>query len=423
VKKKLLSLFSGCGGMDLGFEGGFKVFKDSVNNNIHPEWSIENDGEKVLLAETIFENVFANDILESARAAWVPYFQKRNKAPETFHIESIVNLVKLYNQGEFQFPEGIDIVTGGFPCQDFSVAGKRKGFNSHRSHLGCYHGENDNPTTENRGLLYIWMKEVIEITKPKVFIAENVKGLASLGNVKDIIEDDFRSIDKDGYLVIPPKVLNSADFGVPQNRERIFFIGFNKKLLKKEALKALSSDPTNRDYNPYPFITHCRKEAANLSLFDDTRLKPYVTLRNIFKDLKEPSDEIYDLSQMLYSKARYYGKKQQGNVEIKLDNVGPTIRSEHHGNIEFRRLSIENGGVILDEINKGLIERRLTVRECARIQTFPDDYEFIRKGDRNDPYNISASAAYKIIGNAVPPFFAYNIAKRLEEIWDRLFID
>jgi len=423
VKKKLLSLFSGCGGMDLGFEGGFRVFADSVNFHIHSDWGKEDDEGKVLLPETIFENVFANDILESARAAWVPYFNKRKKEPDTFHIESIVNLVKSHKQGEFKFPEGIDIVTGGFPCQDFSVAGMRKGFNSHKSHLGCYHGEDDNPTTENRGLLYTWMKEVIEITKPKMFIAENVKGLVSIGNVKAIIEEDFRSIDKDGYLVIPPRVLNSAEFGVPQNRERIFFIGFNKKLLKKEALKVLSNDPTNRDYNPYPFKTHCRKDAVTLSLFDETRLQPYVILRHIFKGLNEPSEEIHDLSQMQYSKARYYGKKQQGNVEIRLDDIGPTIRSEHHGNIEFRRLSIQNGGVIFDEINKGLPERRLTVRECARIQTFPDDYEFIRNGNKRDPFNISASAAYKLIGNAVPPFFAYNIAKRLEEIWDRLFFD
>ena len=100
--------------------------------------------------------------------------------------------------------------------------------------------------------------------------------------------------------------------------------------------------------------------------------------------------------------------------------MGPTIRSEHHGNIEFRRLSQENGGVYSDELKKGMKERRLTIRECARIQTFPDDYEFIipKIGDNT---SVSASEAYKIIGNAVPPLLAFHIAKRIEDNWNKYF--
>lgn len=114
------------------------------------------------------------------------------------------------------------------------------------------------------------------------------------------------------------------------------------------------------------------------------------------------------------------GKHCQGQQEVKLDGIGPTIRSEHHGNIEFRRLSIEHGGVYEEEFNNGMEERRLTVRECARIQTFPDDYEFvIPKNKDNTP--VSASEAYKIIGNAVPPLLAFHIAKRIEENWDKYF--
>ena len=116
------------------------------------------------------------------------------------------------------------------------------------------------------------------------------------------------------------------------------------------------------------------------------------------------------------------GSHCQGQTEVKLDSVGPTIRSEHHGNIEYRRLSIEHGGKYVDELNAGMSERRLTIRECARIQTFPDDYQFIlKKTELNKA--VSSSDAYKIIGNAVPCMLAYNIAKNIEEKWLLYFKD
>lgn len=114
------------------------------------------------------------------------------------------------------------------------------------------------------------------------------------------------------------------------------------------------------------------------------------------------------------------GKHCQGQQEVRLDGLAPTIRSEHHGNIEFRRLSKEHGGRHKSELKKGLRERRLSVRECARIQTFPDEYQFILPA-MNGNKSVSGSEAYKIIGNAVPPLLGYHIAKRLEENWDLYF--
>ena len=98
--------------------------------------------------------------------------------------------------------------------------------------------------------------------------------------------------------------------------------------------------------------------------------------------------------------------------------AAPTIRSEHHGNIEFRRLDVSNGGKYKDEIEMGKQQRRLTVRECARIQTFPDDYEFVFKSIYG---SVSGSEAYKLIGNAVPPLLAYHLACRLEKLWNTYF--
>ncbi|MBE9072033.1 DNA cytosine methyltransferase [Microcystis sp. LEGE 08355] len=414
-QKRVLSLFSGCGGMDLGLEGGFWVHQDCVNENIHRDWIVERREPWLKLPRTTFETVFANDITKAAHNAWIPYFEKRGKT-NVFHLGSIVDLVKQAEKGEFQFPSNIDVVTGGFPCQDFSVSGKRKGFNSHKSHRGKLLDESEDSFQDNRGKLYYWMKRVIELTLPKVFIAENVKGLISLANVKDIIEDDFSAIGKDGYIVIP-KLLFAPDYGIPQTRERIIFIGLNKTYLKATAIGHLE----NHDIFPHP--TH-EVIKHQLNLFDSIYLlKTYSTVGQILSGLAEPEDELFDLSQKSYSKAKHYGKTQ-GQIEVNLQGLGPTIRSEHHGNIEFRRLSLELGGKIINELEAGLKMRRLTVRECARIQTFPDDFEFVRQQNKGDgKYSLSATDGYKLIGNAVPPLLAYHIAKHLENQWDYLFED
>lgn len=399
----LLSLFSGCGGMDIGFEGDFLCLKKSINIIEHPEWVKEDHGEWVKLAPTIFETVFANDILVDARRAWVEYFSKRKKNAESiYHLDSIVNLVKRAQNGEDIFPKNVDIVTGGFPCQDFSIAGKRLGFNSHKSHLGSVLSK-DEPSIESRGQLYMWMREVITLTEPKMFVAENVKGLTNLEDVKEVIEHDFAKAGGDGYLVVPARLLYAPNYGVPQSRERVIFFGFRKNALKKDARKALSMNVIPKRFDPYPDKTHGNSHY------------PIVTCADAFIGLLEP-EHSQDLSQRKYSKAKYMGTHCQGQTEVKLDSVGPTIRSEHHGNIEYRRLSREHGGKHENELKNGLLERRLTVRECARIQTFPDDYQFIIPKTATYP-GVSSSGAYKIIGNAVPCVLAYNIAKNIESKW------
>lgn len=403
----VVSLFSGCGGMDLGFEGGFKAHKKSIPQDKYDDFVEKNiDKNYVELKSTRFKTVFANDILKDARNTWVHNFSKNNYKPEVFHTESIVNLVKLHEQGLKVFPDKVDIVTGGFPCQDFSVAGKRNGFNSHRKHDGkLING--DLPTEETRGKLYYWMKRVVEITEPKIFIAENVKGLVNLSDVKEIIQKDFASANGNGYVVLEPQVLHSANYGVPQSRERVIFIGIKKSELTPEAFRELQKKRVSKDYTPYPPITH-----------DD---KSFVSLNDILKDVEEPAQS-EDLSQQNYSKAKFMGKHCQGQSEINLSKIGPTIRAEHHGNIEFRRLSVENGGQYKVELDSGKIERRLTVRECGLIQSFPPDFEFVVKS--NEPrkkFLISPSQAYKVIGNAVPPLMAFNLAKRIEDLWGKYF--
>ena len=372
---KHLSLFSGCGGMDLGVHGGF------VTNKAF--FSKEKGDGLFKLKKNKFDTVFANDIKKESYTFW------RKNFPEISHIfklGSIVDLVKYHKKHKNIFPNKVDLLTGGFPCQDFSISGLRKGFSSHKSHKNINEKFNKN---ENRGSLYIWMKEVIAITKPKIFIAENVKGLLNMEGVIEKITRDF-SLINDGYKVYH-KELFAPDYGIPQSRKRVFIIGINNNWLKINKIKYKIDDL-------FPDIEFSKK--------NDLFLNKYPKSEVFFSKLNEPENETRDQSQKIYSKAKYL-KGLQGSTEVNANGLAPTIRSEHHGNIEYRYLNKKYGG------KSNSKHRRLTVRECARIQTFPDNFKFVFKELSE---NLSASSAYKLIGDAVPPVLAYKIIKKIEKL-------
>jgi DNA (cytosine-5)-methyltransferase 1 len=407
----IASLFSGCGGMDIGFEGDFSVPTESLSKAEAKKLLKKLDGKKFArLPFTGFETIFACDVNKKAKVSWENYFSTKRRVDDIYRNESIVDIVKQLKAGSLKLNDKVHIVTGGFPCNDFSVAGKRLGFNSNKSHKGNHSllSDEKDPSVENRGMLYFWMREFISLTKPHIFFAENVKGLVSLGDAKEVIAKDFASITGAEYFVLPVKVLKAIEFGVPQTRERVIFIGINLNKVKpeiKKFIKKTGSLPDGIDF--YPEATH--SEGGNLET------QPLASCEAAFRGLVEP-DKSTDLSQRSYSKAKFMGK-MQGQSEILLSKPGPTIRAEHHGNIEFRRLSNERGGKNIQELNKGLPERRLTVRECARIQTFPDEFEFVK------PNLLSASDGYRLIGNAVPPLLAYRLAQQTKLMWDKVFKD
>lgn len=316
---RVVSLFSGCGGMDVGFTGNFEYLGNKY----------EDLGFKIC---------FANDIVQDACDTYEGYFKHKATCLD----------IKEYLDGNGVIPD-CDVVIGGFPCQDFSLAGKRGGFNT------------------ERGRLYEQMKRVIVLKRPMIFVAENVKGLTNLSGALERIKNDFASVYP-GYR-ISDHLLMAADFGVPQTRERVIIVGIRKDCLT--------------DFYP-PSPTYACDET------NEDKRKPWVTAKEAIEDLWGTENKKDCLpNQNQYSQAKNYGEHLQGNKAIRSDYPGPTIRAEHHGNIEFHYKR----------------KRRLTVRECARIQSFPDN--FIFKG--------SGSSAYVQVGNAVPPVLGWHIANSVKD--------
>lgn len=318
-KYKVVSLFAGCGGLDLGFRGGFEVMgRKYPRRNFRTIWSNDNDKNACFTyKENLKEDIVCGDIVEILKG-------------------------KLPDMLSKDIPSKADVVLGGFPCQDFSVAGKRKGFKS------------------KRGVLYKSMVNTVSRTRPLIFVAENVKGLLSTNNgtAIELIKKDFEKI---GYNVVW-KLFHVADYGVPENRERVIIIGTRKDI----GLPKFSF--------PKPVLGK----------------KDWRTTKDAIADLENVKEGQF--SNHYWSKAkRFHGT--QGNTTIDKDKIAPTMRAEHHGNIEFHWND----------------KRRLSAREAARIQSFPDNFIFYP----------STSSAYKQIGNAVPPVFAWYLAKAVENFLNK----
>lgn len=237
----------------------------------------------------------------------------------------------------------------------------------------------------DRGRLYLNMLDVVKKVKPIAFVAENVDGIRKNKeneekSALDIIIKDFESA---GYNV-QYKALNAANYGVPQNRVRIIIVGIRNDL----DLKMKYPDETfGNDIKPFRTAEEAIDDLWNM--IDKTSISNHTS-----KD---------------YSKAKFYpGKKLQGNNRIAANKPSPTIRAEHHGNIEGHYRSNNP-----NDINDVTGWRRLSVRECARLQSFPDNFIF----------PCSSSSAYKQVGNAVPPILAWNVANALYDTLNKKNIE
>lgn len=300
---KVVSLFSGCGGMDLGLMGGF----DFLGKNYvkHP-----------------FEVVWANDLNQFACNTY-----KHNLDHEILQGDVWGHLDSL--------PGSCDLVVGGFPCQDISINGKRAGVSGERSGL------------------YRAMVETVRLLEPKMFVAENVRGLLYKYN-KESLEQVLSDFSRLGYKV-SYQLYHAADYEVPQRRERVFIVG-----VKEGAVPFQAPSPT-RD--------------------KDT----WITSREAISDLELlPQNDDFSHVWSLAKKS-----SDQGGRQLDPMKTSHTIRAECHGNNQFHYS----------------LPRRISMREAARFQTFPDDFIFKAKLRETE----------RMIGNAVPPVLAWHLAKSLLE--------
>lgn len=298
-KFSVVSMFSGCGGMDLGFKGGFKFLGREYG-------------------ALPFEVVWANDFSRAACATYANYFQRNIHMGDVWEtLESI--------------PSGVDALIGGFPCQDISVNGLRKGVSGSRSGL------------------YKAMVEGIKKAKPRVFVAENVKGLLMKYNHESLrrVIDDFGNL---GYSV-SYRLYKTANYGVPQARERVFIVG------------------TSKDARQY-FPPEPERDPST-----------WITAKQALEDLESRKSD--PATNHIWSEAKV--SPEQGNRRLSPGRPAHTIRAECHGNIQFHYK----------------LPRRISMREAARIQSFPDDFVFkagLREIERQ-------------VGNAVPPVMAWHVAR------------
>ena len=329
---KTISMFSGCGGMDIGFKNaGFNIV-----------WANDNDINAVQTYKKNIGEIEFNDIADVCL----------NKIPQH------------------------QILLAGFPCQAYSNAGNRKGVN------------------DKRGRLYEYCLDAIEIHKPDAVVFENVRGLLSIKNENgDLLFEKICSIlesDKFGYQV-NWKLINSSDYEVPQNRIRVFVVAI-KKTLNTEYI--FPSPIPKNDSLKLKNILKIPKNILNQEYKDFSsdikRLLPYIKEGGSWKNIP------YDILPLRFQKIRDNMKKYRSPNFYRRFS-----REEINGTITATATP-ENCGII-----HPLKNRRYTLRECARIQSFEDSFIFDYK---------SISSGYRIIGNAVPPKLAFHIACRLKEL-------
>jgi DNA (cytosine-5)-methyltransferase 1 len=308
-KLRIASLFAGTGGLDLGF----------IHAKHDVVWANDFQPDSVLsYKKNIGDHIVCGDISD---------------IPTT------------------DIPE-VDLLAGGLPCQGFSNA---------NVHKVDHDARND---------LYAQFVRILLAKRPKFFLIENVRGMLSLEGGA-AFRKILVALDEAGYDA-QYKVLNAADFGVPQTRIRLFVVGVRKDLIGQYRYK-------------FPSPTHSRKP-------DETGLKPWITIGEALASVPEPTSE-NNLVNHVCSNYKVTNRNFTGHRTTDANKPSPTI------------LARGNAGGGVCAIQHPNNHRRMSVRESAIIQTFPLDFEFVGK----------TNSMYRQVGNAVPVLLAEHVASGFEK--------
>ena len=313
-----------------------------------------------------FDNAFGNQIETVFVSEWDEFAQKTYKANYKDNFEIAGDITKIDEKDVPSF----DICLAGFPCQAFSLAGKRQGFDDDYKGL-C------------RGTLFMDVARICDEHNPDVIFCENVKGLAihDKGRTFEIIRKTFEDL---GYKVFSD-ILNSKNFGVPQNRERIYIVAFRNDIAPKEFIFPTATDDTKR-------------------------------IKDIVEETPVPAkyylSDVY-LETLRQHKARHESKGNGFGYEIRdwNDVAGAIVCGgmgrERNLIIDKRQKNLVPTTHIKGEINKEGV-RKMTPREWARLQGFPDSFEL----------PLADTHLYKQFGNSVTVNVIEAIAKKIKEVLD-----
>lgn len=307
-----VSMFAGCGGLDLGVLGGFE-FHDRHYETLP------------------FDVVAAYDIDEDAVEAY-----KLNLSHD-IHLQDLTSIPS-------EKLPAADVLLGGFPCQDFSSCGHKRGFD----------GE--------RGRLYRVMVEYMRVHKPMVAVGENVPLLAGMkgGTLLETIVAELEAV---GY-VVKCWFINCPDYGLPASRKRIFIVCVRKDLA---------------GFPKQPQPTHAFK---------------HLSIDEALRDLENVTDEAVANQSQYFVATRATAGAGQGDQTCVAGEVAYAVRANSRARVHFHYK----------------LDRRLTVRECARLQSFPDQFIFPFSTQRN----------IMLIGNAVPPIIGHHVGRSIAQYFAEL---
>lgn len=325
----IVSLFAGCGGLDLGFErAGFKII-----------WA--NEFDKVI-----------------------------HKTYRLNHPETILNTNDIRSITGKDIPD-CDGIIGGPPCQAWSEGGKQLGI--------------DDP----RGQLFYEYIRIVTEKKPKFFVIENVKGILD-DKHKESLDDFLKMLTDAGYRVTY-ELLNAADYKIPQDRFRVFFIGIRKDLKNK-----------------YEFPdAACSSPITLRQAIGDIKDEPRFFTNDIIED-DHPSCMNHDVYSGTYD-AKYMGRNRVRTWEETSFTIQALARNAPQ-HPQAPKMTYISGSQRIFAKGHEHLYRRLSIRECARIQTFPDNFRFIYSDVRD---------GYKMVGNAVPPRLAWYLAVQMRKAFSK----